>query len=568
MAACGDDNDADAADGGSATRDAAHDQADAATTTTDVDGATEESVDAAMMTTVTDGGILIDGGGAATDGGGEATDGGGALADSSAPVDASTYPSLPLTLSLTGCADIELGPLCALEQVDGALALQCGPNAVTGTVTEDGAITLSADEFEGPNGTASLSCTGTYRVGQVTASCTLTSAGGMDAGAATMETCDLSTDRTILPAVECMELPSRIESVELCAESSMSAVDGGTCTVIQDGCVFQANCENDLIITGSVSSTGISFTQVLVALADAQSADGGIPAFTAGEEVEHSCTASVENGMLVGTCEAGRLGRSGMNTSICPVTGTITEQVPVCDSLAPSDEYLFVLNSCEQLRDGGEFPGIGVPVCAFRQTNCIWDVQCGNNPQLRFSGRVRPGATNFEWRLATGTPCEGAFDAEGNMTGMCTVPGQDACMLESIPAVPGNEYCPTLDADVRSRGCAGGDPLDCRASLQHQCNFMYVCQFSPRFPNLLIAGEASIENGRNHIEFNGAGDYQCYADEASEAQRMSGDRAENEWYGQCVNAAGGMCRDTYDPATGSGFRGLQLFFGAEEDGTN
>jgi hypothetical protein len=266
----------------------------------------------------------------------------------------------------------------------------------------------------------------------------------------------------------------------------------------------------------------------------------------------------------MGSCGAGATGRGGMNTSVCSVSGAYdTASLPVCDNLAPTPEHLFALSSCDILRNGEDgAPGIGEPVCAFRQNNCIWEVACGSNPLLRFSGELAPGATKAEWRLFTGTPCEASFDASGRLTGSCTVPGEEACQLTSRTPAPGGANCPSLPAgtNFRSRGCGGGDPLDCRVALQHECNFMAICGFSSRFPDVMIAGEASFVESRSHLEFNGVGDYQCHVDQATTAEIESGDRAANEWYGQCVNSAGGMCRNNWTPENPNGYRGLQIFF--------
>jgi hypothetical protein len=95
---------------------------------------------------------------------------------------------------------------------------------------------------------------------------------------------------------------------------------------------------------------------------------------------------------------------------------------------------------------------------------------------------------------------------------------------------------------------------------------MAVCAFTARNPDVMIAGRSSYRDERSHLDFNGVGDYQCYVDQATTEEIASGDRAANEWYGQCVNSAGGMCRNNYDPATGTGYRGLQIFF--EEAGAS
>jgi len=56
-------------------------------------------------------------------------------------------------------------------------------------------------------------------------------------------------------------------------------------------------------------------------------------------------------------------------------------------------------------------------------------------------------------------------------------------------------------------------------------------------------------------------------DQATAAEIASGDRAANEWYGQCTTPEGGMCRDNYDPVAKTGFRGLRVYFDVPEGTT-
>ncbi|HVJ92413.1 MAG TPA: hypothetical protein VM580_21580 [Labilithrix sp.] len=463
---------------------------------------------------------------------------------------------LPSVLSLSGCDDLGFGPLCSLTEKSDGFDANCGGKHFAGKIDAKGDLQLSADKTVE---TSAVSCTGRFANGRLTASCSGTNADG-DA-----LTCNVISDRQILPGVACMELPSQLENVALCTGdgSSGSTLQGGTCKVIQDGCIFQAECASDVVFTGTVTRTGVTFSQKLVALADAETpANGDPPAFLKGETVAHACTATLEGVKLSGSCVAGRSGRNGTHTSVCGITGQATSLPPTCGPVTKENELLFALDSCTELRDGaGSEPGIGQPVCAFRQNNCIWEVNCANDPLLTFAGRLAQNSTKLEWRLLTGTPCEATLDASGNVTGKCTVPGETACALKSIPAAPGGESCPTLpvESDFHTNGCGGGS-VQCRVALQHKCDFMAMCSFGTRFPDVVIAGSSSYSNGRPHMAFNGLLDYKCAVDKASAEEISSGDREANEWYGQCVNSAGGQCRDTYNPTTKTGFRGLRVYF--------
>lgn len=475
-------------------------------------------------------------------------------------------PTLPDVLSLSGCEDIDVGPLCTVVQEGATIEANCGGVLYTGEIAVDGSVEWAAPEYEDENGaTVTTSCEGTYGLGQLQLTCQQTIS-ATSTTESTETTCDAASARTLLPDVSCMELPAEIEDFVLCVEGEENGsvtLEGGSCRVIQDQCSFQANCENDLVLTGSVTATGIDFRQILPALADAETPAEGEPAFLAGAEVQHRCSGAVEGTSLAGSCEAGAAGRGGTHTSLCAVTGEV-EPLPSCEAISPAgSESLFVLDSCSLLKDG-ETPeaAIGEPICAFRQNNCIWETQCGRGDQLKYAGRLEPGDASVTWTLATGTPCELGFDEEGNAFGSCTVAGEEPCQLSSTEPVPGGDACPTLPSGTEfySHGCGGGDPLDCRLALQHGCDYMAICTFASSNPSVVFAGETLYQDERARFEFNGIEGYSCYVDQATEEEITSGDRVASEWYGQCTNPSGGQCRDNYDPETGTGYRGLRLFF--------
>lgn len=480
-----------------------------------------------------------------------------------------TFPMLPNALSVTGCEAFPIGPLCSVVQDEDTFDANCGGVHFDGTVTVDGDITMTRPTFTNDMGDeVETSCVGRLQGPRVTATCeqTVTPSGGTPV----TEQCALISKTSMLPAVECMEAPPEFTNVVICTEGAGAGgttIQAGACSVIQDGCTFQADCADDLTLVGSVGADGLSFSSELIALADAEVRNkGDTPAFLQGDVVAHNCSAQPSGTTLVGECGAGSAGRGGTNTSVCSISGGAAA-VPQCGQVSSSSvgEALFALDSCDILKNGeGGVPGIGEPVCAFRQNNCVWEVNCGS-PFLTFSGRLEPGESALEWRLATGTPCTIEFDENGNPSGNCTVPGQPPCNLGSLTPVPGGAECPA-PAEGRSftgRGCGdrGGTALECRQVMQHGCNFGAICSFTGRFPSVVIAGETSYSTGsRGRIDFNGLANWQCYVDQATDAEITSGDREANEWYGQCVTPEGGMCRDNYDPKTGSGFRGLQIFF--------
>jgi hypothetical protein len=492
---------------------------------------------------------------------GAAGEAGEAGAGGSAPVN--RCPALPPLLSLSGCAGV--GPLCTVSQNDCAFTANCGGKLFAGELDAAGVYEMAPPDTTATDGTVTaIACKGETRKGLAVGDCQIKTSGGALAAPETT-TCTLAFDPVILPSVTCMELPKTLDALTICKEG---AAAGGTtsaagkCSVVQDGCVFQAECQNDVVLAGTVNDTGVSFTQTLKALADAQKPTSGNPAFLKDAEVRHTCTGKITGSDLAGSCGAGASGRNGVNTSVCAIESKVSAAPPVCAPLVTGGEKLFALDSCELLKEGeGATDGIGEPVCAYRQNNCIWDVQCGS--ELHFGGRLADAATKkVEWRLGTGTPCEASFDANGKLTGKCTVPGQAACVLSSKTAVPGASGCPALPVgnSFNTKGCGGGSTV-CTDTLQHGCNFMAVCTFSGA-NDLLLAGKSSVNASttRNQLEFNGLSNYQCKVEKATAADVLNDQRLENEWFGQCTNPAGGQCRNNWVAATNTGFRGLQLFF--------
>jgi hypothetical protein len=385
---------------------------------------------------------------------GDAGEGG---AGGSAPVN--VCPALPPVLSVSGCAGV--GPLCTVTQNDCVFTANCGGKLFAGELDKAGVYKMAPPDSTAADGTVTaISCRGETHGPLAIGQCDIKTSGGALTAPET-DTCTLTFDPVILPSVTCMDLPKTLDALTICKEGAAAGgttIAAGKCKVVQDGCNFQAECQNNVVLAGTVSETGVSFAQTLKALADAQKPTNGNPAFLKGADAKHTCTGTITGSTLAGTCGAGATGRGGTNTSVCAIESTLSDVSPTCASLVAGNEKLFALDSCEFMKDGeGGNPGIGEPVCAYRQNNCIWDVQCG--AELHFGGRFASASTQkAEWRLDTGTPCEATFDANGNLTGKCTVPGQKACVLSSKTAVAGDSSCVALPkgTSFNSKGCSGG----------------------------------------------------------------------------------------------------------------
>lgn len=507
------------------------------------------------------------GGEAGSDAGGSSGDTGDAGAAGGATGPVNVCPALPSVLSVSGCAGV--GPLCAVSQNDCEFSANCGGKIFAGTLSAAGAYSMKPPDTTATDGTkTAIQCNGETRFGRTIGKCDITNSGGTLTAPET-SACTLTFDSLIQPSVTCLDLPKTLDDLTICKEGAAAGgttIAAGKCSVIQDGCNFQATCANDVTLAGTVTKTAVSFRQTLEALADAQTPTTGtnpMPTFLKGADVAHTCTATIEGTSLKGSCGAGASGRTGVNTSVCAVESTVSGKPPVCSALSTKEEQLFVLDSCELLKEGeGVNPGIGEPVCALRQNNCIWEVQCGED--LKFSGRLPDATTKTaQWRLETGTPCEAAFDSAGKLVGKCTVPGQDACELTSKPAVAGGVGCPALPLGTQfyTKGCAGGSTV-CSDTLQHGCNFLALCDFAGSHSDLIIAGKASkTAANRSRLDFNGTGTYQCYVEEANATDIGVDLHTAGEWFGQCTSSTGGQCRNTWSPTNLTGFRGLQLWFG-------
>jgi hypothetical protein len=461
-----------------------------------------------------------------------------------------------------------------VTQTGSTFTANCSGVRFSGTVQPTGDLTFASSTTPQQ---AAITCTGRFTGGQVAASCSRPA----DTGSTS---CNLVSQRDVLPGVACLELPQSIDTFRLSPErGSLAPVTLGSCALIQDDCVFQAECAEDVVITGAVTATGVTFSRPITTLVRGplQGAapapgqpDTRPPQFEAGVEFAHTCTTTLTGTAVSGTCWAG--GRAlitdttnpGHATqSRWPISGTPVGVPATCAAITSVNEKLFALDSCEELRDGADGePGIGQPVCAFRQNNCIWEVNCGNSPLLRFAGRIQPGDRRFAWKLATGTPCDAGFDASGKLDGKCTVPGAQACNLTETAAVPGVAgQCPAMPATgFLSRGC-GGASVACRTTLQHGCSFMSLCAMGP-FADLVIAGRASFEGQLDRLDFNGAADRQCHATKQASVSTSvpngtTPDQFSSEWRGDCPSPSlGAGCRGAGVEGGVRGFFGLQLFF--------
>lgn len=510
--------------------------------------------------------------------------------------------ALPAGFAIKGC-EAELAPLCSVAvDKDGKITATCGSKILTGAVVESGPLTLAAAD-------QSVECQlEPKRDGSWTAQCT---------AATETKTCSLTPDSAFVPGLSCIQIPGSMDNLQVSAGAG-EPLELGSCQLLQNGCNFQATCAGGAALAGTVTQTGLSFQQVLPALA-ASGAEVE-PSFKAGEAVQHNCSATFDSSKLEGKCEAGgkAAGRGGNppavpHTSVYTISAKPQDLPGTCEPLAPLpegqtsledgelNEYLFVLGSCDLNK-----PYIGEPVCLYRQNNCAWEVQCGKD--LVFGGKLKEGEKTAHFKLTTGTPCEGGFK-DGKFEGKCTVPGQVACELYEETPVPGKDgQCdalydkssqtpspivpdePNVDPKTpgvgflsyASHGC-GNASVQCRLGMQHGCNFTSVCKLGNRFATMITHGTVSKKDGRGVMNFNGADGFECKAYEVLEnevGQRPTYShegvqhnaatlRASGEWTGNCAGDRGTgpmLCTDGLMSGNGKEILGLRVFFGEQACG--
>ena len=503
----------------------------------------------------------------AGEGGTTSNAGEGGTAGQGGSAGSTSSPLIPELVSLVGCRGVIPGPLCTFEQDGETVTGNCGGTDVSGTVSEENALSFSYSiPATTTVGAISGSCSGKVANNAISGECSVATAALGDVPASTA-TCALSSETQIQGGVGCSQLPEIFEEFNICVEGAAAGQETfneKNCKVSQDACDFQVECDSGRTITGTATGNSLRFYEDFKALADAETPTTGVPAFLQGEVALHRCDGTLDGGSFTGSCAAGRASRAGVYTSVCSTNAAAATLPPVCGPLSPSTgEMLFVLDSCDAMKNGeGSSPGIGEPICAFRQNNCAWELNCGG---LMFEGLAKPGETSLSWKLPTGADCEASFDAQGHVAGTCSVPGLFTCPLKDMPAVPGGEGCSSypIGQTFTSRGCGNGsgDRMECRLSEQHGCNFAHICSFAS-LPSAVFMGKATQTNsGAGRVDFKGLGNYQCWAVEPT-ATDLSSDlfRAANEWIGDCETPTGATCFNNWDATAGTGFRGLQLFF--------
>jgi len=487
----------------------------------------------------------------------------------------SPYPKFPAALALTGCSAV--GPICSVSQNEDKLTLACGTRAFTGTIKENGDYTLTGAPVTSGTTTVTTTnttCTGKLSATGVAGTCDNTVSPPPASGSATT-TCTLAVNSSPLPGLSCIELPSKFSNFEF------DTKDLGECSLIQNNCAFQATCKEG-VVTGTATKTGATFNYTLTAKAAAAAPAGTTPTFAQGALVSHACATTLAGDALQGSCSAGAYSARGATpipaTSVYDFEARASAPVPMCSAVGPFTEHLFVLDSCSALKNAqGTTPGLGEPICSFQQNGCVWKVTCTGDPAspLVFQGKLTPGQTSASWKLPTGVPCEATFDAKGNLTGKCTVPGQATCALASKAPAPA-VGCPQLGTNFVSRGCGNdsdGIPLGCRKTLQNGCNFAAICDFNAtRFPDSVFAGKTSTESGVDYMKFPGLGGRSCTVQRATAAEVAdpANCRGAGEWYGDCLTATGGKCQNSFQcvadangnyPAPESNIaRGLRIWF--------
>lgn len=320
-----------------------------------------------------------------------------------------------------------------------------------------------------------LSCTGRVQRNRIVGECT------DGAGA----TCDFVTDTDPDPVPFCATLDGDFRDVSVCGESYAG------CDVIQDGCRFQASCDDaSRIVYGSVDGADLSLFY--------RTDDGS--RFI-------GCSGPIVDDEVTGEC-AQRWPRDDPDPVVCDglQASVPTRTHGTCAETLPDDG--FVLAGCGL--DGMWFTA---------QQDCLWQV-FGKSGVL--SG-VAPWHNLYFFHSPQGQWCHGTV-AGGEFKGLCIGRG-GACWFDTVEPSPDPGVF-QLPAAVTSSGC--GPSLACK-TVQDGDLFAAGCGAG-------IVYEGTVDS--LGVEFDGLNGYACYADLNSDGSAL---------FGECtrVNDDGSVstCRD-------------------------
>lgn len=281
--------------------------------------------------------------------------------------------------------------------------------------------------------------------------------------------CDFATNSAPPPSTDCDALPATISAVSTCDASYAS------CSVVQDGCRYQANCDNGAaILNGLVVDDVLQWNYTR---------DGS----------NYRCEGPIADGAVQGTCTQ----RGVANPTSCEFAATVPPRDgPVCEATLPET--------------GLAIEGCGLDaVCFPVQRGCAWALRCNG---VEYAGTA--SATNAFAFAAGGKTCEASV-IDGSLTGTCQGASESCGFATRAPVA--DPACYQVPAGLSFSGCG----------LTYQCDFLQDgCDLAIKCNDgeVYTAGQAVAAG----ISFAGTGSYQCSADAT----------ADGTLRGQCLAANG------------------------------
>lgn len=334
-------------------------------------------------------------------------------------------------------------PCHLTSQVGCSWTASCRGQVISGEATS-----ATSFPFAYSRGATQLDCTTDLVDGELTGTCI------GDAGS-----CSLNSNQSPDPSPNCDHVLG-LSSVVACGTSESA------CDVIQEGCIYQAQCEDGTIRTGSVNDADLTWD------IDDRASTGE----------RYRCEAPIVDGVASGSCAR----RDGSGPDSC--------------SDFRAEARLLELGSCvESLpAQGFKLEGCGLDGAAFAsQRGCVWEIVS----QAGSFGGLATGQGSFEFVSPAGQSCAGSV-VDGKFAGSCGS-GAGACNFTSVDTAA-DESCFQLPRVITTRGCGFAVPTPFDV-VQDGCNFY---AYAPS-REVLVGGSVTPTG----IEFPGiAAGWECRAD--------------------------------------------------------
>jgi len=297
--------------------------------------------------------------------------------------------------------------------------------------------------------------------------------------------CTVATNTEPAPVPQCEQLDGTISDLTVCGQTHAA------CEVIQDGCSYQAKCQDGTTFTGQVQDTTLRVDLAV---------DGN----------DFRCQEPIVDGQVNGSCT--QRGRGIENPIVCDDFSATTPVASFgsCEATLPSA--------------GFKLEGCGLDdICFAEQRGCVWEIVCGGTTTY---SAIASESNVFEFANASGDACVASV-VDGEVQGSCTTSAGACEFGEVAPTV--DESCFQIPSVIESSGCGGGQL--CQV-FQDGCEWAASCNAG------VIAGTATATS----ITWPGFNpDFICTAELTASGDQMNGNcNREN------ADGSVSQCRDLTD----------------------